>query len=358
VRLPLESVMLLGLDTSRKQGIFATYLMLWVSSHVLVYASKMPGAPQYNATSVVLITEAVKLVMALTLYRSYEGDASQLVREVRGSTELLLQYVVPALLYCVYNNLVYVNLSFFDPGTYNVLMQLRIVMTGVLYQLLFATRLGRNQWLAIVLIMLGCVCKESPKLFGSQGRVAPAVASAWLLLVFQMSCSVFAGVYNERLLKRDSAGGRRVSTHLQNAYMYLNSIACNLGVLVLRGTLRQALEPANLSVICSPTILALVAVMSSVGLVTGFFLKVLDSVLKSIASAIEVVLTTLLSTLLFSTPLALADVLAAAMVGGGVALYSRPAGGRQAATAAARADAAEMTELIDKAKRSPPLGSG
>ena len=41
---------------------------------------------------------------------------------------------MPALLYCVYNNLVYINLAAFDPGTYNVLMQLRIVITGFLYQ--------------------------------------------------------------------------------------------------------------------------------------------------------------------------------------------------------------------------------
>ena len=64
-------------------------------------------------------------------------------------------------------------------------------------------------------------------------------------------------------------------------------------------------------------------------------MKILDSVLKSVASAVEVLLTTLLSTLFFGTPLALADVLAAAMVGGGVALYARPAGGRAAVPSAA-----------------------
>uniref|UniRef100_A0A7S0HPQ6 Sugar phosphate transporter domain-containing protein n=1 Tax=Phaeocystis antarctica TaxID=33657 RepID=A0A7S0HPQ6_9EUKA len=336
--------MMLGLDTSKKQGIFGTYVMLWVSSHVLVYASKMPGAPQYNATSVVLITEAVKLVMALAFYRRYDGDTAQLVREVRGSTDLLLQYVVPALLYCVYNNLVYVNLTFFDPGTYNVLMQLRIVLTGVLYQLLFSTRLGRNQWLAIILIMLGCVCKESPKLFGAAGRVPSALSHAWVLLAFQMVCSVFAGVYNEKLLKKDGKDGRRVGTNLQNAYMYLNSIWCNLAFLVLNGTLQEAVHPDNLRAVFSPTVLAIVAIMASVGMVTGFFLKILDSVLKSVASAVEVLLTTLLSTLFFGTPLALADVLAAAMVGGGVALYARPAGGRGAVPAAT--GASELSELI------------
>ena len=348
---------MLGLDTPRKQGIFVGYVMLWVSSHVLVYASKMPGAPQYNATSVVLITEMVKLAMALSLYRRYDGDMSLLMREVLQSPDLLLKYTVPALLYCIYNNLVYVNLSFFDPGTYNVLMQLRIVLTGVLYQVLFATRLGRNQWLAIVLIMLGCVCKEAPKLFGSAGRVPPAVASAWLLLAFQMVCSVFAGVYNEKLLKGDGKSVR-VGTNLQNAYMYLNSIVWNLAFLVLNGKLDEAVQLSNLSVVCSPTVLGIVLIMSSVGMVTGFFLKVLDSVLKSVASAVEVVLTTLLSTLLFSTPLSLADVLAAAMVGGGVALYSRPAGSRRPAVTDAPPGKSitEMSGLGEqKAKHSPPL---
>jgi solute carrier family 35 (UDP-sugar transporter), member A1/2/3 len=81
--------------------------------------------------------------------------------------------------------------------------------------------------------------------------------------------------------------------------------------------------------------------------VTGFFLKILDSVLKSVASAIEVLLTTLLSTLFFGTPLALADVVAAAMVGGGVALYARPAGqpaGR--GMVSAEGGGSELTELL------------
>jgi len=316
---------MLGLDTTTKKGIFGTYVMLWVSSHILVYASKTPGAPKYNATSVVLITEAVKLVLALGMYRKYDGGVQQLVSDVLMAPDLLVKYTVPALLYCIYNNLVYVNLSFFDPGTYNVLMQLRIVLTGCIYQVLFGKRLGRNQWLAIVLITLGCVVKESPKLMSS-GSLPPAVASAWLLLATQMLCSVFAGVYNEKLLKGDGGSQAKVGANLQNAYMYLNSILWNVIVLVVNGRLGEAVALDNLSVVCSPTILALVAIMSSVGLVTGYFLKVLDSVLKSVASAVEVVLCTLLSALLFGAPLDLPSVGAAVLVGAGIALYSRPAG--------------------------------
>ncbi|KAL1523042.1 hypothetical protein AB1Y20_018003 [Prymnesium parvum] len=315
--------MVLGLDTALKQGIFTLYVLLWVSCHLLVYRSKH-DAPAYNSTSVVLLTELVKLLMATGLYLLQDGGPSVLWRSTIASLPLLARYSVPALLYCVYNNLVYTNLTFFDPGTYNVLMQLRIIMTGLLYQALFAKRLNRNQWLAIVLIAVGCMCKEAGKL-GSAATVH-ANLGAWVLLGAQMLCSVLAGVYNEVLLKSDGVkpAGVKVTTNLQNAFMYCNSILWNGAFLAAKGTLEQALSPSNWAAICTPLVLSIIAIMSTVGLVTGFFLKHLDSVLKAIASALEVVATCLMSFVLFGVPLDGFTLVASTMVGFGVALYSRP----------------------------------
>ena len=128
----------LGLDTPPKQSIFAAYVFLWVASALLVYASKQSGAPPYNATSVVVLTELAKLGLALALYRYYDGTWLQLGRGTVAAWWLLLKYMVPAGLYAVYNNLMYINLTNFDPGTYTLMMQLRILFTGLLYQALFS----------------------------------------------------------------------------------------------------------------------------------------------------------------------------------------------------------------------------
>jgi len=312
---------LLGLDSPLKQGIFASYVLLWVASHLLVYSSKLSGAPPYNATSVVLATEALKLTLAMSLYLYHDGGLAKLARDAASSPQLLLRYQIPALLYCVYNNLVYVNLASFDPATYNVLMQLRIVLTGVVYQFAFSKRLNRNQWLSVVLITAGCVAKESSKLF--HGELRAGTGAAWLLLLVQMCCSIVAGVYNEVLLK-GGGDAALVSTNLQNAYMYASSVAWNAVFLLLRGTLHEALAPENLRTIFSPTLLSVMMIMSSVGMVTGFFLKHLDSVLKAIAAACEVVFTTIASRVLFGTPLDAQACVATALVGWGVALYARP----------------------------------
>ena len=43
-------------------------------------------------------------------------------------------YFVPAALYCLYNNLSFVSLSYFNPTTYFMFMQIRLLLTGVIYQ--------------------------------------------------------------------------------------------------------------------------------------------------------------------------------------------------------------------------------
>lgn len=58
----------------------------------------------------------------------------ELVQAVAKDAKVLLLYCVPAFLYCLYNNLAFVNLSKFDPTSYYLLLQFRVVITGVLFQ--------------------------------------------------------------------------------------------------------------------------------------------------------------------------------------------------------------------------------
>ena len=123
-------------------------------------------------------------------------------------------------------------------------------------QVLFSKKLNRNQWISIVLIALGCMIKEASKLSSASGISANLMA--WLLLGVQMLSSVLAGVYNEVLLKSDGARSPtvKVTTNLQNAFMYLNSILWNAVFLAAKGDLGKAVSPDNLTAICSPTVRA------------------------------------------------------------------------------------------------------
>ena len=47
---------------------------------------------------------------------------------------VLCLYMIPAALYCLYNNLQFTNLASYDPTTYFLLLQMRVVVTSILFQ--------------------------------------------------------------------------------------------------------------------------------------------------------------------------------------------------------------------------------
>ena len=103
-------------------------------------------------------------------------------------------------------------------------------------------------------------------------------------------CSVLASVYNEVLLKgenkaEDGVRGGGITTNLQNAFMYFQSVLFNMLFLLVQGKLGEAVSPSNLQTVFAPTLLTVMAIMATVGMVTGFFLKNLNSVLKAVAGA-------------------------------------------------------------------------
>jgi len=89
-----------------------------------------------------------------------------------------------------------------------------------------------------------------------------------------------------------------------------------------KGTIGDATRPSNLRVLASPMVLTVIFVSSTGGIVTGYFLKHLDAIRRTIASAIEVFICVLAAWLLFGVPLTAATIVAAGLVGTGVCLYS------------------------------------
>eukprot|EP00937_MAST-01D_sp_MAST-1D-sp2_P002910 g2910.t1 len=308
---------LLGVNTWFKKALFLGYMFLWVSQGMLVYGSK---GMRYNPTTVVLLTSMAKLGIALAMYRRDDGSFAHLRAQTTAHRRLWGLYFLPALLYTLYDNLTFVNLRIFDPPTYFILSQLRLVVTGVVYQQLFARRLTRGQWLSLLVLTLGCVVKEAPALsrhFTGAG-LARVPRAGWALVGVQILAATFAGVYIETLLK-----GRRASLNLQNVFMYSNSALCSLLALRVQGgaSLAKALAWRELRGALHPLVLLIILNSASMGIVTSLFLKHLSSVLKAIASALEVVLTAVVSHLVFGTDLGAHTVCSIGLVALGIYLY-------------------------------------
>lgn len=141
-----------------------------------------------------------------------------------------------------------------------------------------------------------------------------------IFILIQTVCSCLAGVYNEHLLKNQ---GQDINIYIQNVFMYIDSILCNGLLLAVQGNMLSAFTTENLSEIFKPGVILIAVNNCCIGIVTSFFLKYMNSILKTFASALELLFTAVLCWILFSIPIYLNTMLAIAIVSIAVYLYTQ-----------------------------------
>ncbi|KAJ6646997.1 UDP-galactose transporter senju, partial [Pseudolycoriella hygida] len=318
--------------------IFIGYMSLFISQGILVTASQESNnGYNYNTVLAVLLTEVLKLIISTCLFlqEKSEHTLKTLVVSIVDGRKVLALYFVPALLYCLYNNLAFVNLSSFDPTTYYLLLQFRVVITGVLFQIIFKKYLSKRQWISLIILTIGCMIKQIH--FGDEPTMTSTTMEATgehktknmtglnlslsaVFILIQTVCSCLAGVYNEYLLKDK---GSDVNIYVQNVFMYIDSIVCNIVVLVMQGNLLGAFGVESLQSIFRINVILIMINNAGIGIITSFFLKYMNSILKTFASALELLFTAVLCYFIFAMPIYLNTVLAIGVVSFAIYLYSK-----------------------------------
>lgn len=212
----------------------------------------------------------------------------------------------------------------------------------MLFELLFSKRLTRIQWISLILLTLGCIVKQisyshkssssssssSTESANSSSDLTDYINTSLLLILVQVFSSCFAGVYNEYLLKEKD---NNVDIMLQNFFMYVDSIVCNLVLLSFyvpssgqsSGGLVEAFSYESLQNVFTLKVVLIMLNNAAIGIVTSFFLKFLNSILKAFASALELMFTGILSWLIFGIELDFTTVLAIIIVSFATWLYSK-----------------------------------
>lgn len=344
--------------------VFFSYISLFVSSGLLIRAAQNKYTNGFNQIIIVLSTELLKFVICLALYHinTHQYHNAGLMSDIKRNSRLLFLYLIPALLYCFYNNLAFVNLKLFDPTTYFCLMQFRIALTAVIYQILFRRKLTRIQWISLLVLTLGCLIKgyglytitnydnpHSTQVNGTansieqisnqqsqsfdyksqQNQHITLLSFLWLTssILVQMFCSCFAGVYNEYLLK-DHTTSADADFILQNMFMYLDSILCNVIMYYVTDIhssdkSTSSSETRPLVLLNDPLIIIVILNNALSGLVASLFLKNLNSILKTFASSLELFAVALLAWIIFGDIIDRYTIIALFMVSFALIVYSR-----------------------------------
>ena len=248
----------------------------------------------------------------------------------------MIRYIPVALLYAIYNNLMFLNLRANHPSMYLLLCSSRLLMTAIVWQTHFQVKISSIRKGALVFITLGiCLSKGMMKeevtgdtidnVDDDTSSLSPSTFSGTILILFQMSCSVMAGVYNEKLLKND-----KFDQNLQNICMYLNSIVINLliGSLSSATTTTTTSEGGLIDILSEmrrlfkPISMLTVLLLAGAGIMSSMVLRYENSVTKGVASACETVLASLIEFFCYGHVFGISELFGIVLVSIGTILYS------------------------------------
>ncbi|CAM0945338.1 unnamed protein product [Alopecurus aequalis] len=243
---------------------------------ILVFMSKVDGKFQFSPISVNFLTEVAKVIFALVMLiiqsrKQKVGEKPLLARSTfiqAARNNVLL--AVPALLYAINNYLKFIMQLYFNPSTVKMLSNLK--------------------WEALALLLIGISINQlrtAPA--GSTAFGLPITAIAYIYTVIFVTVPSLASVYNEYAMKSQDT-----SIYLQNLFLYGYGAIFNfLGIL---GTaLFQGPENFNILQGHSRATMFLICNNAAQGILSSFFFKYADTILKKYSSTVATIFTGLAS---------------------------------------------------------------
>lgn len=204
--------------------LFVLMVLIYGSHAPLISLTKVDGQVPFSPSSCVVLIEFAKLVISLvTLFLN--GDAASVL--VPPPLVLVAPYSVPALLYALNNNLVVLMQAHMDPSSFQILSNLKIACTALLYSSCLGKRLRPAQCSALGLLMIAGFSHTYFSLDlddTGHGESSGLHITAWGLFLIVVYCFVsgLAAVYTEWMLK-----SQKLPLSLQNLYLYMFGVTIN-----------------------------------------------------------------------------------------------------------------------------------
>ncbi|NXE30845.1 S35A4 protein, partial [Ardeotis kori] len=284
-------------------------LMLLLS--VAIYGSHAPlltlckvdGRIPFSSASVVVLVELTKLLFSLLFLLTWNREPLR----VAVSWRHVAPFALSALLYAANNNLVVHMQLFMDPSTYQVLSNLKIVSTALLYSLFLRQRLSARKWLALFLLMAAGV---SYSCGGLQDPGSPSEMRLHVTLVGLLLLSVYclisglSAVYTEAILKSQA-----LPLSLQNLFLYFFGVLLNL-----LGCFWSRAEGGFLEGFSS-WVLVIVVSQALNGLIMSVVMKHSSNITRLFVISCSILVNALLSVSLFDLQLTLLFFVAVSCIG-------------------------------------------
>ncbi|XP_009790629.1 CMP-sialic acid transporter 5 isoform X2 [Nicotiana tabacum] len=278
--------------------------------------SKVDGKFEFSPISVNFLTELAKVAFAVVMLclqaRGQKAGEksllsfSTLFQAARNNVLL----AVPALLYAINNYLKFIMQLYFNPATVKMLSNLKVLVIAILLKMIMKRRFSIIQWEALALLLIGISVNQLRTLpEGTTALGLPVTTGAYLYTMIFVTVPSLASVYNEYALKSQF----ETSIYLQNLFLYGYGAIFNflgiLGTAIFKG-------PDSLDILRghSRATMFLICNNAAQGILSSFFFKYADTILKKYSSTVATIFTGIASAVLFGHTLTMNFILGISIV--------------------------------------------
>lgn len=275
----------------------ALLTILTSSQGILTTVSQSNGGYKYDYATVPFLAEVFKLVVSsIFLWREIQTSTSVRMTTDWRSVRL---FPIPSVIYLIHNNVQFATLTYVDTSTYQIMGNLKIVTTGILFRLFLQRKLSNLQWMGIILLAIGTTtsqvrgCGEP-----SCDSVFSAPVQGYMLGILSACLSALAGIYTEFLMKKNND-----SLYWQNVQLYTFGAIFNMARLIV-DDFRSGFEKGpwwgRLFDGYSISTWMVVLNLGSSGLLVSWLMKYADNIVKVYSTSMAMLLTMILSVYMFN----------------------------------------------------------
>ncbi|PFX18667.1 UDP-galactose translocator-like [Stylophora pistillata] len=287
------------------------------------YTRTLPG-DMYFASTAVMLTEVVKVITSMLILLAERRSMMKWMKYLYsisvGHPWDMVKMLVPACIYTVQNNLLYLAVSNLDAATYQVSYQLKILTTALFSIAMLSKPINRVQWLSLFMLFVGVSVVQLQPVHGPVSQSPEENISTQNTLskkhnpllglaavVASSMCSGFAGVYFEKTLK-----GTATPLWARNFQLAMFGVIIGtMGMYINDGI---KIKEKGIFFGYHKLVWLIIAMQAFGGLLVGVVVKYADNILKGFAAAVSIVVSCIVSVYLFQFSLSLPFVSGAGLV--------------------------------------------
>ncbi|KAG0589992.1 hypothetical protein M758_1G061100 [Ceratodon purpureus] len=288
---------------------------------ILTTLSQTGGGYKYDYATIPFLAELLKfLVCGYLLWKEFKSPQSAVMTTKWSS---ILLYPIPSIIYLVHNNVQFLTLTYVDTSTHQIMGNLKIVTTGILFRTFLKRKLSRLQWMAIMLLTIGTTVSQVKGCGETNcGRLLAAPIQGYLLGILSACLSALAGVYTEYLMKKNQD-----SLYWQNMQLYAFGVLFNIARLTvddIRTSFSKGPWWYRLFNGYDFVTWMVVLNLGFTGLLVSWVMKYADNIVKVYATSMAMLLTMVISIQLFNFKPTLQLFLGILICGMSLQLYYTP----------------------------------